>query len=156
MNLIQENTEKIAFYTSLKAVVGWLEINLADFDWHLANIDANWPTVEDPIWLSGDALFSKIEEQDYQFYWAVFSVFPKGSEPILCDEVFADGNPDFWCGKPQKQLKDSLFEIVCWDSSATLFIGLPDELGARLLNNAPGVQDLNDVNEKSFYNLKKT
>ena len=147
MNLIQENTREVDFYTSLRDIEKWMEISLSDYDWHFSDIDGGWVPLEDPRWITGEDLSLKIEEYDYQFIWAVISAFPKGTYPKLIDIPYADGNPDFWIGSPKKQLKDSLFEIICWDSSATLFIELPDILGNNVLKNAPGIKDLNKMNK---------
>lgn len=76
------------------------------------------------------------------------SAFPSGTEPRLSEAPYAGGNSDFWKGIPKKQWTDSLFEIVCWDSSATLWIGLPDKLGMKVLKNAPGIMDLDELNKK--------
>ncbi|MDN3612585.1 hypothetical protein ACODM8_18775 [Vibrio ostreicida] len=146
MNYIQENTSKVRFYTSMNDVARWLEIDLEDYDWHISDIEGAWPELDDPSWVRGEALSSKLQEYDYQFVWSVISAFPKNTEPFTTDEPFADGNQGFWQGEPEKQLKNSLFEIVCWDSSATLFIGLSDVLGNKLVANAPGVKDLNKEN----------
>ena len=149
MNFIQENTNKVNFYTSLRDVSKWLEISLEDFDFHLTDVDGGWDYNQDPKWITGLALNSIIKEFDYQFVWAVISFYPKGTTPKLSEEPYADGNPDFWIGNPKKQLEDSLFEIVCWDSSATLFIGLPNDLSEKLLKNAPGIEDLNKFNQRT-------
>ncbi|WP_444930922.1 hypothetical protein ACJJIF_03820 [Microbulbifer sp. SSSA002] len=148
MNYIQENTSEVGFYTNMKDVAHWLGINLKDYDWHISDIEGAWPELDDPSWVEGEKLVEKLEEFDYQFVWSVISAFPKGTESFTTDKPFADGNPDFWQGEPEKQLKDSLFEIVCWDSSATLFIGLPDVLGKKLVTNAPGIKDLNKENRQ--------
>lgn len=148
MNYIQEKAKGVDFYTSLKDVEGWLEIKLSDYDWHFSDIDGGWAELDDPSWVVGEDLEAKLNEFDYQFVWSVCSAFPKGTKPILTETPFADGNPEFWSGSPKKQLKDSLFEIVCWDSSATLFIGLPKDLAKKLLTNAPGIKDLDKENEK--------
>ena len=147
MNYIQENTSKVDFYTSLKDVARWLEIELKDYDWHISDIEGAWPELDDPSWVLGEVLAAKLEEFDYQFVWSVVSAFPKGADPFTTEIPYADGNPKFWEGVPEKQLKNSLFEIVCWDSSATLFIGLSNELSNKLLSNAPGIKDLNKLNE---------
>ena len=149
MNLIQENTSEVEFFTSMRDVEKWMEINLEDYDWHFSDIDGGWDSINDPKWVTGKELNSKIAEYDYQFVWAVISAYPLGTQPRLSDLPFADGNPAFWTGVPEKQLTDSLFEIVCWDSSATLFIGLSDELGQKVLKNAPGIMDLDELNKKS-------
>ncbi|CAM3914405.1 hypothetical protein VA7868_02290 [Vibrio aerogenes CECT 7868] len=146
MNYIQ--TKKVRWFTSLVDVLGWLEIKAEDYDWHFSDVDGGWETLSDPSWVTGEELARNLADFDYQFIWSVISVFPKGTKPFTSEEPYANGNPEFWSGKPEKQLSDSLFEIVCWDSSATLFIGLPPELEKKLLKNAPGIKDLNKQNEQ--------
>lgn len=148
MNYIQEKTSEVRFHTSMNDVARWLEINLEDYDWHISDIEGGWPELDDPSWVYGENMTSKLKEFDYQFVWSVISAFPKGTKPFTTDKPFADGNSDFWEGEPEKQLKQSLFEIVCWDSSATLYIGLSDEFGKRLVANAPGIKDLNKENRR--------
>mgnify|MGYP001554841035 CR=1 FL=1 len=144
MNYIQKNAKGVKFYTSLKNVESWLGISLSDYDWHISDIEGAWPELEDPSWITGENLAAKLNEYDYQFVWAAISAFPKGTKPFISDVPYADGNPDFRQGTPQKQLSNSLFEIVCWDSSATLFIGLNEKLSSNLLNNAAGIKNLNE------------
>jgi hypothetical protein len=149
MNLIQENTKDVKWFTSMREVEKWMEINFEDYDWHFSDVESEWTPLEDPRWVTGRELKLKINEFDYQFVWAVISAFPLGTQPRLSKKPYADGNPDFWKGIPEKQLKDSLFEIICWDSSATLWIGLPEELGLKVLKNAPGIAYLNELNKKT-------
>lgn len=147
MNYIQEKAKGIDFYTSMKDVERWLEIDLEEYDWHFSDVDGGWPELSDPSWVKGSELSKKLQEFNYQFVWAVISAFPKETKPFLSEAPYADGNQDLWKGCPKKQLENSLFEIICWDSSATLFIGLPEELVNNLLKNAPGIKDLNKRNE---------
>ena len=148
MNFIQENNKHVPWFTSLVDVLSWLEIKAEDFDWHFSDVDGGWEDLDDPSWVRGEELAEKLREYNYQFVWSVVSVYPKGTSPFTSQEPFADGNPEFWSGIPKKQLSDSLFEIVCWDSSATLFIGLPKELENCLMKNAPGIKNLNKENER--------
>lgn len=148
MNYIQENAPEVVFYTSMNDVARWLEIDLKSYDWHISDIEGAWPELDDPSWVRGETLSEKLKAFDCQFVWSVISAFPKGTEPFTTDKPFADGNPEFWVGKPEKQLQYSLFEIVCWDSSATLFIGLPYALGKKLVANAPNIKDLNKENRR--------
>ncbi len=147
MNLIQEGNDQVKFYSSMLDVEAWLGIDLSDFDWHISDIDGGWSGLSDPAWVTGRELKTKLAEHDYQFIWAVFSAFPSGAPTILSDKPYADGNPDFWNGIPSKQLENAVFEIVCWDSSATLFIGLSDEFAQSVLAKAPGITDLNKYNK---------
>ncbi len=150
MNLIQEDSDQIKSFTDLGKVANWLGIELKDYDWHLADAQfyPTWKDFTDPCWVKGEKLSAHITKFNPQFIWAVLSAFPKNSPPILSDQPHADMNPTFWSGIPERQLRTSIFEIVCWDSSATLFIDLPEDLGKRLLANAPGTKDLNEENER--------
>jgi hypothetical protein len=135
-------------------VAKWLDISLSDFDWHLSDMEGGWAGLSDPTWIAGPDLEAKLRERTYQFEWAVVSAFAKHSTPRLDGTPFADGNPEFWIDSPTKQMVDSIFEIVCWDGSATLFIGLPDLLGARLVKNAPGIKNLDEENRKRLTQFK--
>jgi len=143
-----EKCKKIEFYTSMINVARWLEIELKDYDWHITDIEGAWLELDDPSWVLGEMLSSKLNEFDYQFVWSVISAFPKGTEPFTSNKAFADGNPEFWKGEPKKQIQSALFEIVCWDSSVTLFIGLPAQLEKNLITNAPNIKDLNKENRQ--------
>ena len=77
--------------------------------------------------IDGDHLFDFAAGRP-QFNWSVLSALPSDYEIELAaiprDSVlYANGNPDFWHGSPRPQFADALFEIVCWDSCATLLIG---------------------------------
>ncbi|GEM77643.1 hypothetical protein C1141_16045 [Vibrio agarivorans] len=148
MNYIQKNNRNIPWFTSLIDVFSWLEIEAKDYDWHFSDVDGGWDELDDPSWVEGEELARRLCEYNYQFVWSVISAYPKGTSPFTSEKPYADGNSDFWSGIPKKQLENSLFEIVCWDSSATLFIGMPDELQKSLLKNAPGIRDLNKENER--------
>lgn len=151
MNYIQERSRNVSWYTSLADVCKWLEISPEDYDWHFSDVDGGWNELSDPAFVSGEELARKLNVHNYQFVWSVVSVYPKGTRPFKSDKPYADGNPEFWSGIPKKQLSDSLFEIVCWDGSATLFIELPVELRELLLKNAPDIRDLNKENERRKY-----
>jgi hypothetical protein len=147
MNYIQENSRNVPWFTSLIDVFKWLEIKADDYDWHFSDVDGGWDELSDPSWVTGEELAKNLAVYDYQFVWSVVSAYPKGTKPFTNEKPYADGNPAFWSGIPKKQLSNSLFEIVCWDSSATLFIELPLKLSENLLKNAPDIKDLNKENE---------
>ena len=105
MNLIQENTNEVNFFTSMLDAEKWLKIDLADYDWHVSDIDGGWDELTDPAWIAEKKLKEKLREHDYQFIWAVFSAFKKGTKPFVSNEPYADGNPKLWEGAPEKQFK---------------------------------------------------
>jgi len=84
-----------------------------------------------------------LANHDVQFIWAVFSALPKGFRPIVKDSPHADGNSSYWRRELiQPQLAEAEFEIVCWDSSATILIGVPDEAIINFSRLYPDVKPL--------------
>ena len=81
MNYIQSNTNEVDFYTSLLDVERWLEIDLEDYDWNISDIDGAWPELDDPSWVTGRELKSKLREFNYQFVWAVLSRATSSTSP---------------------------------------------------------------------------
>lgn len=67
-------------------------------------------------------------EKRCSVYFAVFSAVPKGFRFIVEKPPYLHDNPSYWSGKEVlPQLDGALFEIACWDSSATILVGLPAE-----------------------------
>ena len=149
MNLLQESKNTGIAYTDLKRTFEWLEISAEDYDWHVADIVGGWVDLcEGPAWITGKEL-SKQLKQSCEFDWAVFSAYPVGTIGFKSELPYADGNPKFWTGVPSKQLVDSKFELVFWDSGSTLYISLPDDLANNVLKNVPNVMDLDLENDRT-------
>lgn len=100
-----------------------------DYDWYISDIETNGTPPgfsSADQWMRGEALASLILKHDIQFMWAVFSAVPTGFRGPVPVVPYVDGNPDYWSGKdPVPQMQGALFEIACWDSSATILINLP-------------------------------
>jgi hypothetical protein len=131
MNLILEKTDQVPWFTNMRDVFDAAEIAPQDYDWYVSDIETNWTpagfTTEDQ-WLSGEELAAFVLEHQVQFIWAVFSAMPKGFRctPSTAPNVY--DNPNYWNGtEPAPQLDGALFEIACWDSSATILINLPEQ-----------------------------
>ena len=79
-----------------------------------------------------------------QYIWAVFPAFASGIVPQQIDlQTLPDAeSAGFWQGDPRPQHPQAFFEIVCWDSTCTLFIGLPDTPARRLITAFPGCRRL--------------
>jgi len=126
-------------------------------DWLIADIDCNHlpderiPYGSDPILISGNDLLDVVTKHDIQFSWAVFRALPRGCRPNTSDVPYADCNPDFWTGSPRPQLKEALFEIVCWDSALTLLIGAPDYIAKRFRSYFTDSRDLDTWNKKPWW-----
>ena len=131
MNLILENTNQVLWFTNMRDVFDAANIAPHDYDWYVSDIETNWtPPDFSPVdqWFSGEELASFLRKHELQFIWAVFSAVPKGFCSYCTTAPYADGNPTYWSGEePSPQLDGAVSEIVCWDSSATILINLPDQ-----------------------------
>jgi hypothetical protein len=141
MNLILEKVERIPFFTDMRATLCALGISAADFDWYLSDVETNYYGDEfssEDQWMTGGELRHLLDHNDIQFIWAVFSAVPIGYRHNVPAAPHIDGNPDYWSGfEVRPQLSGAIFEIACWDSSATILVGLPAEAEARFLTVFP-------------------
>ena len=135
MNLILERTNHVPFFTDMRRVFEALGIDCADFDWYISDVETNYygsdfQNIDQ--WMAGSELKTLISKNEIQFIWAVFSAFDRGIRFDVDEPPYVDGNPEYWNAlDPKPQLKGAHFEIACWDSSATLLIGVSEELANR-------------------------
>jgi hypothetical protein len=152
MNLILEKTDQVRPFTNIRDVLAAAEISPQDYDWFISDIETNFLPVglgDGDQWMRGEELASLILEQDIQFLWAVFSAVPKGFRPIVSKAPYVDGNPDYWNGNdPAPQLEGALFEIACWDSSATILINLPQHAQHAFVTRYSDAQPLSTAVRK--------
>lgn len=138
-NLILESEPSIRYYTNMHGmmeILGW-EI-CRQHRWLVNHIERNDDnTFADPSVFVGAELERWLREHPYeQYIWGVFSAFAPDTEIDL--SILPDAeSPDFWQPNAQPQHPQALFEIVCWDSTCTLFIGLPDKLAQRVVAAFP-------------------
>ncbi|MEZ6116842.1 MAG: hypothetical protein R3C28_09755 [Pirellulaceae bacterium] len=135
-NLIIEKSPTIPWYTDLHPFFALIESTIRSHRWLWSDVDVNraLPLPDDtfdPYVVDGSTLFDFAAGRP-QFNWSVLSALPFDADvdptAIPREAVpYADGNPDFWHGSPRPRYTDALFEIVCWDSSATLLIGTDDQ-----------------------------
>ena len=129
-NLILESEPSIRYYTNMHGmmeILGWKICR--QHRWLVNHIERNDDdTFADPSVFAGAELERWLREHPYeQYIWGVFSAFAPDAEIDL--SILPDAeSPDFWQPNAQPQHPQALFEIVCWDSTCTLFIGLPDKL----------------------------
>ena len=99
----------------------------------------------DPCWLTGAQLEQILRRHpNEQYIWAVFSAFAPdiAASQIDLQSLPSAESPDFWQDHAKPQHPQALFEIVCWDSTCTLFIGLPDKLAQRVVAEFPECRTL--------------
>jgi hypothetical protein len=151
MGLILERSDQVRFYTDMRATLQALGISAAKFDWFISDIETNvgegFP--DEDAWMSGEELQQLLDSQEIQFVWAVFSAVPRGFRCNVKTAPYVEGYPDYWkLAQPKPQLPGALFEIACWDSSATIFVGLPEALSASLMTALPDTEPLVNAHVK--------
>ena len=152
-NLIIEKSPTIAWYSDLNPFFTLIESTIRERRWLWTDVDitSDLPVPSndhDRYLIDGDTLFDFALNRP-QFVWSVLSALRPDADfdPTALDSApYADGNPNFWTGSPRPQFPDALFEIVCWDSSATLLIGAPDNVADAFRAAYPGTLDLDMEN----------
>jgi len=146
LNLILEQTNQVPYFTEMGSVFDALKISARDYDWYLSDLEINYNVpgfTMDDQWITGEDLHRLITEQKLQFIWGVFSAFPIGFRCIVESSPFANGNPAFWADDEYRpQLKNALFEIISWDSSATILVSLDAETAANFSQAYPDAKPL--------------
>ena len=138
-NLILDGEPSIRYYTNMH----WMMEILSWETCRRHHIERNDDTpFADPSVFNGAELERWLREHPHeQYIWGVFSAFAPDAEIDL--SVLPDAeSPDFWQPNAQPQHPQALFEIVCWDSTCTLFIGLPDKLAQRVVAEFPECRTL--------------
>jgi hypothetical protein len=149
MNIILERTNAVPFFTEMRSVFKALGMQAGDYDWFVSDIETNYYgsnfTSKDQ-WITGEALERFINENTVQFIWAVFSAFPKGVRIQVEVAPIVEDYAGYWSGiEVAPQLKDALFEIAAWDSSATILVGLPAEAVEKFIKAYPDAKPLISV-----------
>lgn len=125
------------------------------FDWYLSDVETNYYGTDfsnDDRWITGTELEEFLNAHTVQFIWAVFSAFPIGYRRVITDAPYVDDNPLYWKGvEVSPQLSDAHFEIVCWDSSATILIGLPDDAEKRFTTAYPETHSLAAAAQNRYF-----
>ncbi len=131
MNLLLDSSSAVPYFTDVDATLRAMGVSASEFDWYLSDVETNF----DPAgfswsdrWMTGPELAEVLSHANFQFIWAVFSAFPRGARVEIDEAPFADGNRAFWVddGTLRPQLAGASFELVCWDSSATILIGISE------------------------------
>lgn len=142
MNLVLEPPTPVPFFTDVGKTLLALGVKASEFDWYVSDIETNIH-VEGfaPVdgWLVGSELERVLSRPNLQFIWGVFSAFPVGLRVDIQESPSADGNPTYWKGSEalKPQLEGAVFELVCWDSSATLLIGITEQQAAHFTSVHP-------------------
>ncbi|EAR07352.1 hypothetical protein [Reinekea blandensis] len=145
MNLILENTNQVKYFTFLPEVFEALGVRALDYEWYLSDVETNGFNVREG-WYSGKELNALISTNNVQFIWGVISAFKTGVRPKIVNEPYIAGNPNYWNGSnPSVQAEGAVFEVGCWDSSATLLIGLDEKLSSKYSSVYSDAKQLRDA-----------
>ena len=146
------STKDFKYYTKLKKILFDLELTNKEYWWLISDIEAyprkeehqNFIYKEDYILIKTSDLLKILEEDDFQWVWAVFSVIPvdyteeeilKYDLPQLQDIDEGAYNPYIDIPKLQHPLAE--FELYAEDSSSMFLISNDKELLSRFKKAYP-------------------
>jgi hypothetical protein len=151
VNLIIEKSKYVKWYTYLDDVFQKIP-ELRQYRWLISNLQVNYCLDSrlhaDPVMINGEDFNEIVQKQKIQFIWAVLSGFKKRIDTFPIELPYADGNRDLWVGSPSPQALGAEIEIVCWDSTCTLFIGVDNNIATKLKGIYPDIRDLDVENKK--------
>jgi hypothetical protein len=137
MNVALDDPNAVPYFTDMKTTLDAAGIKATDFDWYVSDLETNYSIDALPAsagWMTGQELEQALTAPGLQFIWAIFSAFPGGTSLDVPEEPCADGNPQYWTNANLKpQLPGALFEIVSWDSSAIILVGVPEHSGLAFM-----------------------
>ena len=148
MNIILEGAGHVRYFTDMEETLDALGISARDYDWFVSDVETNCG--EDVFslkdrWMSGDELQASLGNH-IQFIYGVFSAFPPGQRRTIEIPPCVYDNASYWSGTAiSPQLPDALFEIACWDSSATILIGMPRVAISSFKRRFPGAKPLESI-----------
>lgn len=149
---ILEHCDRMPFFTDMRVVFEALRGRQTDYNWLITDLEHYSDALDKgTVWIDGGELTKIIYGNQIQWVWGVFSGFRKDIEinpAKLRVEPYADGNPNFWIAEPAIQHPLAEIEIVCWDSSLTLFLSKNEELSKYFREYFKESTDLKIFNKK--------
>ena len=149
---INEKGEKQ--YTYLKKIFDAIDNKQKDYNWLITDCECypNNQGIKELLnreycWISGEDLTEMINQEDFQWIWAVLSGFDKSielSEVLKYDLPYANGYSGFWNKPLTLQHPLSGIEIVPWDSSLTLILSKNSKVVDAFMKSFPHSQILED------------
>lgn len=143
------------WYTQMGRVFDAIHNQQQAYHWLITDIDCVPSKVEAAChgrgycWLTGEELSQIVREDDGQWVWAVLSGFEKEvplSEVLQYPLPRANAYEGFWKNSLSIQHPLAAVEIVCWDSSLTLFLSRQAGLVEDFLDFFPFSKDLSAYN----------
>jgi hypothetical protein len=153
---ILSETDKMKYFTDMRVIFDSLDGRQNEFNWLISDFDLNhYPDeswADEPyIWISGNKLTELVYQNNIQFIWGVFSGFKKNITVDFNDRTFipyAEGNSRLWVKEPKIQHPKAEIEIVCWDSTLSLFLTRDGDLANKFKSYFVEAQELKEYNSK--------
>jgi hypothetical protein len=151
MNLIVINSTQMPVHTDIKLIFDALEGRQREFNWLITELECYCWTADidiltkQIIFLSGDELTDIVTNNNIQFVWGILSAFDRATDIDINNLSVVptfDGEWRYGAENVQPQHPLAVAEIVCVDSSYTLFLSKDEDLSNRFQKHFSDAQDL--------------
>jgi hypothetical protein len=154
MNLIIKGSSQMPRHTDIKLIFDALDGRQREFNWLITEHECYSDKDifnEGMVLLSGDELTDIVTRNKIQFVWGILSAFDKSTDidinnlsviPTFYGE-WKYGGEDAHTQHPL-----AIAEIVCVDSSYTIFLSKDEDLSNRFLRHYSDAQDLHQWHMK--------
>jgi len=146
------------YYTDLGKVFRAIGNEQINYNWLITdcvcypqNAEIDNLLVKEYCWLTGEKLTEIVEQESFQWIWAVLSGFAKDiplSEVLKYPLPYADGYEGFWKNPISMQNPLASIEIVPWDSSLALIFSDKKSIIDNFMKGFPLSENL------ALYNAK--
>lgn len=157
MNLIIKDSSQMPYHTDIKLIFDALEGRQREFNWLITAHDCfccpSGKRIfnDEIVWLTGDELTDIITHNSIQFVWGILSAFDKSIDidiDNLSVEPTFEGEWPYGRENVNPQHPMAIAEILCVDSSYTIFLSKDEDLSDRFLKYYSDAQDLHQWHEK--------
>jgi hypothetical protein len=157
MNLIIKDSSQMPTHTDIKLIFDALEGRQREFNWLITEHECYcWTSDKDIfnegiVFLSGDELTDIVTHNSIQFVWGILSAFDKSTDIDINNMSLIptfDGEWKYEGENVHTQHPLAIAEIVCVDSSYTIFLSKDEDLSNKFLRHYSDAQDLHQWNKK--------
>lgn len=176
MNAILINSRQIPFYTDLKLVFESINNIQSEYNWLLTGLELNWIPDDlleyvkqnlafeengygnTKLWMTGEQLTRLVHRYEIQFIWGMLMGFEK-SEAVdvgaLAMQFYSNAYEGWWQLESTMQHPKAKIEIICWDSTLTLFLSKDQTVVESFKAYFKDAKDLDEYNFEASNRVKK-
>ena len=142
------------YYTYLRKLFDSIDNRQKEYNWLITdctcypkNPQTDAMLRNDYCWFSGEDLTELVEQEDFQWIWAVLTAFDKSvelSDVLDYDLPFAEDYEGFWSKPISMQHPLAKIEIVPWDSSMTMIFSDDKSIIDSFRESYPQSQDFEE------------